>query len=150
LVGFGAGVTGGGVLPDTDPGYRKGYNAVDLATALGDKNGGVKVIEIMNDLNLGYNEVPAEAKVNSEPFRADIAPLLHPALITSGVTLLDVQDKNNLTIFSTNGATLRHAHFNVKRCVNVIIRNLKFDELWEWDENTDGDYDRNNWDFITI
>ncbi len=32
LAGFAQGTTGGGVLADTDPGYRKIYNAVDLAS----------------------------------------------------------------------------------------------------------------------
>ena len=31
-----------------------------------------------------------------------------------------------------------------------MIRNIKFDELWEWDEVTAGDYDRNDWDYITL
>jgi len=71
-------------------------------------------------------------------------------LLTSGVTLIDIQNKNGLTIFSANGATIRHAEFNLKRAHNVLIRNLKFDELWEWDEATKGDYDSKDWDFITI
>jgi pectate lyase len=32
----------------------------------------------------------------------------------------------------------------------VIIRNLKFDELWEWDESSKGKYDKQGWDFITV
>jgi pectate lyase len=38
----------------------------------------------------------------------------------------------------------------VKRANNMIIRNLKFDELWEWDESTKGKYDKQGWDFITV
>ena len=150
LAGFGQATTGGGVLAETDAGYTKVYNAVDLAVALNDKKGIVKVIEIMNDLNLGYNEIPADAKTNSEPFRAHNTPLLHPVLLTSGVSLIDIQKKNGLTIFSANGATIRHATFNIKNSGNIIVRNLKFDEMWEWDENTKGQYDRNDWDFIDL
>lgn len=149
LVGFAQGTTGGGVIPDTDPNYRKVTNAVELKDALG-RHAGVKVIEIMNDLDLGYNEIPAAAKAESEPFRPDNTPVKHPVLIASGVSLLDIQDLSNLTIFSTNGATIRHSHWNIKRCDNLIIRNLKFDELWEWDEATKGDYDSKNWDFMTV
>ena len=29
-------------------------------------------------------------------------------------------------------------------------RNLKFDELWEWDESSKGNYDKQDWDFITV
>ena len=150
LTGFGQATTGGGVLADTDAGYVKVYNAVDLAVALNDKKGIVKVIEIMNDLNLGYNEIPADAKTNSEPFRAHTTPLLHPVLLTSGVSLIDIQKKNGLTIFSASGAAIRHATFNIKSSGNVIVRNLKFDELWEWDESSKGQYDRNDWDFIDL
>jgi pectate lyase len=148
LVGFGQGTTGGGVLPDTDPNYAKVYTATDFANALISKT--VKVIEIMNDLNLGYNEIEASAKVGSEPIRADIAPKLHPVLLTTGVSLIDIQKKNGLTIFSANGATIRHSHWNIKNGSNIIIRNLKFDQLWEWDEASKGNYDENNWDFMTI
>lgn len=150
LAGFGRGTTGGGVLSDTDPGYRKVFNAVDLAVALNDKSGTIQVIEIMNDLDLGYNEIPADAKTNSEPFRAHAAPLLHPVLLTSGVSLIDIQKKYGLTIFSANGAAIRHATFNIKNAANILVRNLKFDELWEWDESSKGDYDRNDWDFIDL
>jgi pectate lyase len=149
LVGFAQGTTGGGVLADTDPNYAKVYTATDLANALTSKT--VKVIEIMNDLNLGYSEIEASAKVNSEPFRAaKNAPLLHPVLLQTGVSFLDIQEKNGLTIFSTNGATIRHAKMNIKNCNNVIVRNLKFDQLWEWDESTKGQYDRNDYDFFTL
>jgi pectate lyase len=150
LTGFGQATTGGGVLAETDPGYAKIYNAVDLAVALNDKKGVIKVIEIMNDLDLGYNEIPADAKTNSEPFRAHSTPLLHPVLLTSGVSLIDIQKKYGLTIFSANGAAIRHATFNIKSAANIIVRNLKFDEMWEWDESTKGDYDRNDWDFIDL
>ena len=146
LVGFAAGATGGGVLAETNAAYRKVRTADEFRLALGNNN--VKVIEIMNDLNLGWHEIPAAARTGA--FRQHAAPALHPALLASGVTLVDIQDKNGLTIFSTGGAAIRHAEFNVKRCQNVLIRNLRFDELWEWDEATRGDYDSKDWDFITI
>ena len=109
----------------------------------------VKVIEIMNDLNLGWNEIGTLLQADS-PLRQNIAPKKHPALIASGVGLLDIQDFNGLTIFSRNGATIRHAEFNIKNGTNLILRNLRFDELWEWDESTRGNYDSNDWDFVTI
>ena len=148
LVGFGQATTGGGVLAGTDPNYAEVYTATDLANALNSKT--VKVIEIMNDLNLGYNEIEASAKLTSEPFRTAATPLLHPVLLQTGVSLIDIQKKNGLTIFSANGSTIRHAKLNIKNCSNIIVRNLKFDQLWEWDESTKGQYDRNDWDFITL
>ncbi len=148
LTGFGRNATGDGVLADTNPNYVKVYTATDLANALNSKT--VKIIEIMNDLNLGYNEIEASAKATSEPFRAHNPPQLHPVLLQTGVSLIDIQKKNGLTIFSANGATIRHACFNVKSSGNVIIRNLKFDEMWEWDEASKGNYDKNDWDFIDL
>jgi pectate lyase len=148
LTGFGQGTTGGGVLADTDPNYAKVYTATDLANAISSKT--VKIIEIMNDLDLGYNEIEAGAKAASEPFRAHNPPQLHPRLLVTGVSLIDIQKKNGLTIFSANGATIRHATFNIKSSGNVIVRNLKFDEMWEWDEASKGDYDKNDWDFMDL
>ena len=146
LAGFAASTTGGGIVPETNVNYRKVYTPDDFRLALA--NDSLKVIEIMSDLNLGWNEIPPSARTGD--FRQNTAPSLHPALIASGVSLIDIQDKNGLTIFSANGATIRHAEFNVKRCNNVIIRNLRFDELWEWDESSKGDYDSKDWDFMTI
>ena len=146
LQGFAQAATGAGPVPETDPNYRKVYTAGDLVAALGSKT--TKVIEIMNDLDLGYNEVPASARTGA--LRAAAAPLLHPVLIASGVSTIDIQDKTGLTIFSANGATIRHAEFNIKRANNLIIRNLKFDELWEWDESSKGKFDKQDWDFITV
>ena len=148
LEGFGRLTTGGGVLPDTDPNYAKVFTATDLANALNSKT--VKIIEIMTNLNLGYNEIEASAKATSEPFRAHNPPKLHPVLLQTGVSLIDIQKKNGLTIFSANGATIKHAEFNVKSSANVIIRNLKFDEMWEWDEASKGNYDGNDWDFMDL
>ena len=150
LAGFAQATTGGGMIAETDPGYRKAYNAVDLAVALSDKKGIIKVIEIMTNLSLGYNEIEASAKSNSEPFRSGDTPLLHPVLLQTGVSVVDIQKKNGLTIFSANGSTIYHAKLNIKSDSNIIIRNLKFDQLWEWDEATKGQYDKNDWDFMTI
>ena len=110
----------------------------------------MKIIEIMTNLNLGYNEIEAGAKVGGEPFRAHAPAKLHPVLRQTGVSLIDIQKKNGLTIFSANGSTIKHAEFNVKSSANVIIRNLKFDEMWEWDEASKGNYDGNDWDFIDL
>ena len=155
LVGFGGGTTGGGVIAETDATYRKVYTALDLATALRDANktaGSVRVIEIINDLDLGWNEIdPAVKTLSSTPFSQSATPLLHPVLLQTGVSTVQISPRNGgLTIFSAHGATLRHASFSIKNTSHIIIRNLKFDELWEWDEQTKGDYDRNNWDFIVI
>ena len=159
LYGFaaeGTPTTGGGVIPESDPAYRKVTTALEFAEAVRSANkvaGSVKVIEIMNDLNLGWNEVgTAVHTLDSTPFTQPVAPKLHPVLLASGVSTVQISPRNGagLTIFSANGATIRHASFSLKNTTNVIIRNLKFDELWEWDEESKGDYDKNNWDFIVL
>jgi pectate lyase len=154
LYGFGRFTTGGGNIATNDAAYRQVYTALDFANAVLSAYktaGSVKVIEIMNDLDLGWNEVGAAVQnLGSTPFRAHATPQLHPRLITTGVSLIDIKPKSGLTIFSANGATIRHACFNFKSCANVIVRNLKFDELWEWDEASKGNYDKNDWDFIDL
>ena len=154
LTGFGDGTTGGGVIADTDPAYRKVYTALDLANALVSAYktaGSVKVIEIMNDLDLGWNEIGSNVQtLASTPFRSHNPPLLHPVLLQTGVSLIDIKPRSGLTIFSANGATIRHATFNIKSATNIMVRNLRFDEMWEWDEATKGQYDKNDWDFIDL
>jgi pectate lyase len=157
LTGFatvGTGCTGGGIVAETDPTYRKVTTPMELALAIIDSNktaGAVRVIEIMNNLNLGWNEIGSAVQtLASTPFRAHATPKLHPVLISAGMSLLDIKAKSGLTIFSANGATIKHCNFNLKATSNIIIRNLKFDENWEWDEATKGDYDSNDWDFLTL
>lgn len=154
LVGFGQAATGGGVIPDTNPAYAKVTTPLELANAVYsfNKTGGIKVIEIMNDLDLGWNEIGSAIQtMDSTPFNAAATPQLHPRLITTGVSKMDIKYKNGgLTIFSANGATIRHCTFNIKSTHNIIVRNLKFDEMWEWDEATKGQYDKNDWDFIDL
>ncbi len=152
LTGFAQSTTGGGVIATNDPAYVQVYTPLDFANALQSAYktaGSVKVIEIMNDLSLGWNEIGAAVQAVG-PFRENATPLLHPVLVTVGESLIDMKPKSGLTIFSANGATIKHCNFNIKSCNNVIIRNLKFDENWEWDESTKGQYDRNDWDFITL
>ena len=148
-----AAVTGGGNIPVGDPRYAQVTTATELVAALRAARASlanpVKVIEIMNDLDMGWNEVGTTLQADGL-LRPNLAAKKHPALIASGVSLLDIMQFNGLTIFSRNGATIRHAEFNIKAGTNLILRNLRFDELWEWDESTRGAYDSNDWDFVTI
>lgn len=136
LTGFSAGNSGGGIVNESNTTlYKKVYTATDLAAAL-KKGSGVKVIEIMNDLNLGWNEIPSAAQTS--PFAAHNSPLTHPVLLQTGVSKVTLDGFDGLTIFSANGAKIKHASFAIKRSSNLIIRNLEFDELWEWDEASKG------------
>ncbi|MHA6480737.1 S-layer homology domain-containing protein [Paenibacillus sp. strain BS8-2] len=147
LSGFATYASGGGVIPEDDPSYRKITNAAEFHDAL-QPDSGAKVIEIMNDLDLGWNEIPESAK--RSPFAKHNEPLLHPILLKTGVSKITIDNANGLTIFSRNGSAIRHASLVFRASTNIVIRNLKFDELWEWDEATNGDYDRNDWDYISL
>lgn len=149
LTGFAAagGTAGGGSLAESDSQYVKVYNAEQLGVAL-KRRSTVKVVEIMNDLSLGWNEISASAR--TAPFYAHNAPSTHPVLLQTGVSKIELDGFDGLTIFSRNGAKIKHAAFVIKRSNNVVIRNLEFDELWEWDELSKGDYDKKDWDYITL
>lgn len=146
------GVTGGGLLKETNDNYYKVATAEEFLNALlqSKKTGKDSVIELTADINLGSNEVENYASYSDiiKPYTAQA--LTHPTLIKSGVSILQFNNIYNLTIFSSNGSSIKHANITMKNSENIIIRNIKFDELWEWDETTKGDYDRNDWDYMTI
>lgn len=80
--------------------------------------------------------------------------IAHPDLFASGRTngvvgLLGLG--SNKTIYSAYGAGgFRRGTLRIDGANNIILRNLRFRELWEWDDATAGQYDRNDWDYITI
>ncbi len=157
LSGFatvGTGCTGGGIVAVGNAAYAQVTTPLQLATAIVsfNKGTGIKVIEIMNNLDLGWNEIGSAVQtLSSTPFTAHATALLHPRLITTGVSKMDIKGSaGGLTIFSANGSTIKHCTFNLKGTHNIIIRNLKFDEMWEWDESSKGNYDKNDWDFIDL
>ena len=172
-----ANVTGGGLLKEESPCYHKVTNELEFIQTLSDLfrvKDKPHVIEITTDLNLGnleLNEKYPDDKLNvttggdgySNLIRAQGAyPLMHPTLKETGVSYIKLHDFHNLTIFSKNGASIKHAELNIEgSSSNIIIRNLTFDELWEWDEGVwdadknkwdckPGDYDRNDWDYISV
>jgi pectate lyase len=60
-----------------------------------------------------------------------------------------VRVRSNTTIYSVGeGRTIRRGVINVNGAGNVIIRNLKFRDLWE--EDPTGSYDSLGWDYIRI
>ena len=146
------GVTGGGLLLETNANYYKVDTAEEfldaiLAAKTGRQN---TVIELTADINLGCYEIENFDSYSKVIKAYKNQALTHPTLIKSGVSQLNLEEISNLTIFSLNGASIKHANITMKKAENIIIRNIKFDELWEWDEDTHGDYDRNDWDYMTI
>ena len=146
------GVTGGGLLLETSKNYYKVATAEEFLQALIaiKASGKASVIELTADINLGSKEVKNFANYSDVIKAYGAQALTHPTLIESGVSVVTFNNLYNVTIFSQNGASIKHANITMKNSENIIVRNIKFDELWEWDEETDGNYDRNDWDFITI
>lgn len=146
------GVSGGGLLKENSENYYKVASANEFLDALiaSKEAGKNSVIELTADINLGCNEVENFDSYSAVIKAYSAQPLTHPTLIESGVSQLTFNNVYNLTIFSANGSSIKHANITMKNSENIIIRNIKFDELWEWDEATAGDYDRNDWDYMTI
>ncbi|MDO5520467.1 MAG: hypothetical protein Q4G58_08250 [bacterium] len=147
------GVTGGGILEETNANYYKVGTATEFLKALYtvNKNGKASVIELTNDIALGSKEVGSSLTAYKSVITASSnQPLLHPTLLKTGVSQVNIKEMKNLTIYSKSGAKITHACFNISKSSNIIIRNITFDEIWEWDEATSGNYDRNDWDYITL
>jgi pectate lyase len=88
-----------------------------------------RIIQIMNDIDLGplNNEKPGE--------------------VIKSVGRIEIG--SNITLYSTSPCvTIRHGVLETHGSHNVIIRNLKFRELWENDPT--GKYDRLGWDYVRI
>ena len=139
-------VTGGGLLTADDDNYYIASTEKEFLDALAAAGGGSPtVIEITKDMELGNFEIQEQGIY----IQGNHIPLLHPTLLKTGVSKLTLS-VNNLTIFSKNGSAIKHCGITINNARNLIIRNIVFDELWEWDEATAGEYDRNDWDYITI
>lgn len=131
-----------------DPEYAVVTNEMEFFDAISNaKYTGVKVIEIRADLKLGWNELSDEVKDYYgddliEPYEASETtknPVGNPVLIESGVSTVTIDNIDGLTIFSTTGNSIKHAEIKFNSAVNdVVIRNLEFCEIWEWDDTREG------------
>lgn len=125
--------------------------------------GTVHVIEITEDLNLGYNKISAEAKATG--LVTDFAPKYNnlkdwlyfsDMFLENGISQIKVENTSNLLIYSKNGAKITHAGFKLTSDTNVVFRNLEFDEMWQWEDAPDrtsgkiGDYDWFGWAYFKI
>ena len=147
-----AGVTGGGNLLEESQNYYKAGSAKEFLDAIKSvkASGRASVIELTADIALGDKEVEGYSEYKSFITAHKNYPITHPDLISSGVSMLKLAGMSNLTIYSKNGAKITHTCIDITGSDNIIIRNIKFDELWEWDDETSGGYDRNDWDYMTI
>src|SRR5699024_2983354 len=56
---------------------------------------------------------------------------------------------DGLTIFSTSGKLINHLEIKIQNTANdIVIRNLSFDGVWQWDDS--GDHKEVGWGFIVI
>ena len=147
-----ANVTGGGLLKETSDNYYTAGTAEEFLDAIQSvkKSGKASVIELTADIALGDKEVNNFDSYSSFITAHKLEPLIHPTLLKTGVSMLKLADMSNLTIYSKNGAKITHTCIDITGSNNIIIRNIEFDEIWEWDDYTEGAYDRNDWDYMTI
>lgn len=117
------------------------------------KSGKVKVIELTDDIDLGWNKFTAaeqskfkgagvlsqyKAPSPNASIKAitELAGFTNEEMLNSGVSSFKISDINGLTIFSKNGYSISHAEINVNRnAVDIIIRNIHFKNMWMWDDD---------------
>ena len=137
-------------------GYYTASNAIEFLDALRAED--VKIIEITSDLNLGGIKVEQDiissgrtlTYYNQVYKKHSRQPLLHPRLIETGVGQVLIHQKEDLMVYSKNGSSILHAGISIDESSNIVFRNLRFAELWEWDEQDLGTYKRNDWDYFTV
>jgi pectate lyase len=79
----------------------------------------------------------------------DLGVLTNVSGSSKGMAVGIVRVRPNTTIISPGeGATIRRGTIEIHGAWNIVIRNLKFRDLWEFDPT--GKYDRLGWDFVRI
>lgn len=140
---------------------RNGVEAVRVADEIqfldALSNPETQAIEIVSDLHLGSLELAAKLEAAGKElgdyrsvYRESAPPLAHPILQETGVGRVRIRDREGLVIYSKTGCAIKHAGFQIDGAKDVVIRNLRLAELWEWDDLGQGSYKRNDWDYFTI
>lgn len=129
--------------------------------------GTVHVIEIAADIDMGYKKLDAkyQSSNGNGPYvenysrgkDKNIAAFTMSDIFNeSGFTKVKIENTNNLLIYSKNGAKLTHCGFSLLSDSNVVIRNLEFDEMWQWEDSAKsstaavGDYDAFGWAYVKV
>ncbi|MFE5322210.1 hypothetical protein ACFQ88_26390 [Paenibacillus sp. NPDC056579] len=135
--------------------YRTVSNGREFLQAVLDaSNGTVKVIEVTDNINLGWTELALDSTERSKYSFVTNYPkpsngFTNPLLIASGVSKLNISNVDGLTIFSKTGKTIKHAEIKLQGSANdIVIRNLRFDEMWQWDDS--GKHKEVGWSFIKV
>ena len=127
--------------------YRYCTTPYEFLSALEEaKAGNVTVIEIGAHLNMGWLEIGEECH-NFSVIQAykdsltTIKPVGNPVLIDAGISQLQISDIDGLTIFSTEGYSVRNAEWKIRSCNDLIIRNIRVEgqrEIDDWRDSTGG------------
>ena len=134
-----------------------------------EKEGSVHVIEIANDLDLGFNHIGANYRAADENKShsyvesycrnkgSAISKFTMSDMYTEhGISKIKIENTNDLLIYSKNGAKLTHAGFSLLSCDNVVFRNIEMDEMWQWEDTANvstsavGDYDAFGWAYMKV
>lgn len=131
--------------------YRTISNEKEFLDAIVDAQKGlVKVMELTADMNLGWEaltqelgKAPNKAGYNwvskyptpSNELAKVNGGFTNPLMQISGVTKISLTNINGLTIFSKNGKCIKHTELKLNSsCSDIVIRNLNFKEMWQWDD----------------
>lgn len=158
-----------GNIHDRSEYYNTKYHRVcsteeEFLQAICDSSKGeVKIIEVIDDMNLGWKEISESAQNMSciEAYKSSLIsegiPVSSPSLMTSGVSTITLSDIKGLTIFSPNGSCIRHTELKLQdTSEDIVIRNLEFDEMYEWDDTQKGGFGgngnrkRTGWTYIKV
>ncbi|WP_449540152.1 hypothetical protein [Ferdinandcohnia sp. Marseille-Q9671] len=125
-----------------------------LQAILDAKSGSVKVIEVAKDLNFGWSNLNLSKEEAAKyrfitKYRDPMNGFTNPNLASSGVSQMNIDGIDGLTIFSKKGKTIRSVELKLARSTNdIIFRNLKFDGMWQWDDT--GKHKEVGWSFIKV
>ncbi len=122
-----------------------------------------KVIEITNDLNLGFKYLQRK-KVNTfgivnqiSDYRKGNVPVTSPTLIQDGVSQFNIKNKDGFTLYSRNGSNIYNCEIGVQYSNDIVIRNIGIQGLNEWDDVpftqrtvTPGGHKKFDWDNISV
>lgn len=135
------------------------YDEVEYTQTL-TKSGNIHVIEIKNDLNLGYFKLTDDDKKlsivnNFTKSQNEKAYAMSSMYTQNGMTQVAIERTNDLLIYSKNGSKITHGGFKISYSKNIAIRNLSFDEMWQWEDGSTtaskvGDYDAHGWAYLKI
>ncbi|WHX98720.1 hypothetical protein [Neobacillus sp. DY30] len=125
-----------------------------LQAILDAQAGNVKVIEVAKDLNFGWTSLNLSSDEAKKyrfitKYRNPMNGFTNPKIASSGVSQLNIDGVDGLTIFSKKGQTIRSVEIKLQRSMNdIVLRNLNFDGMWQWDDT--GKHKEVGWSFIKI